>query len=253
MKTEWFDYEYRCAGLTDIGAWRKSNQDEFVLAPELGIFAISDGMGGLEKGGVASAYVKQALPVVAETYAELWRGANADTAAAYLRDSVRLLSDRLFAQGNSSGWIRYGATLAAVLLYGGKAIFVCLGDSRGYLLPKFKKDLVQITEDMNVAGVLGRSGEMTKEQAAGSPESSRLTAYVGMPAPAEPETFIVDVRPGDRILLCSDGLYGMVPEREIARIIRASRSPERVCQKLIDRANANGGHDNISAVYIQLV
>ena len=93
---------------------------------------------------------------------------------------------------------------------------------------------------------------MTKEEAAHSPLSSKLTAFVGMTAPATPEIFVTQVRPGDRILLCSDGLYGMVPEREIARILRSSRSPERVCGRLINKANENGGRDNISAVYIKI-
>ena len=255
MKTELFDYEYRCAGLTDVGSKRKSNQDEAILAPSLGLFAVSDGMGGLSCGGESSAYVREALPLMVETYAAQWQDADADaeTVATQLRECVQLLSDRLFELGNATGFFRFGATLSCVLLHGTKAIFLCLGDSRGYLLPKYKKDPVPVTEDMNVAGYLVRNGEMTKEEVAGSPASSRLTAFVGMPAPATPETYIVDVQPGDRILLCSDGLYGMVPERELARLMRRSRSPERVCRELIDCANANGGRDNISAVYLRII
>ena len=93
---------------------------------------------------------------------------------------------------------------------------------------------------------------MTKEQAKNDYRSSRLTAFVGMPEPATPETYIVDVKPGDRILLCSDGLYGMVDERKMARIMRSSGNPETVCGKLIDEANKNGGRDNISAAYIYI-
>ena len=175
-----------------------------------------------------------------------------DTAREHLRENVQIMSDRLFEQGNTSSWVRFGATVAGVLLYGNQAIFVGLGDSRGYVLQKYKRNPIQITEDMNVAGILVRNGEMTKEQALGSPESSRLTAFVGMQAPAAPQTWTIAVKPGDRILLCSDGLYGMVPERDIARILRSSRSPEKVCRRLIDRANKNGGRDNISAVYIRI-
>lgn len=74
-----------------------------------------------------------------------------------------------------------------------------------------------------------------------------------MNAPALPEYFVCDVAPGDRILLCSDGLYGMVNEEDITRIMRSSRNPGTVCAKLIDQANVNGGHDNISVIYIQIV
>ena len=73
-----------------------------------------------------------------------------------------------------------------------------------------------------------------------------------MPSPATPEAYIVDVKPGDRLLLCSDGLYGMVPERELAQLMRSSKSPDKVCRRMIERANQNGGRDNISAVYIRI-
>ena len=105
---------------------------------------------------------------------------------------------------------------------------------------------------MNLAGILVEAGEMTKEEARHSPLSSKLTAFVGMAAPATPAVFVTEVRPGDRLLLCSDGLYGMVPERKIARILRSSRSPEKVCERLIEEANENGGRDNISAVYVKI-
>ena len=139
------------------------------------------------------------------------------------------------------------------MLFRSKAIFVNLGDSRGYLLSRYKKQPIQITEDQNIAGILVRQGELTREAAKNHPASSRLTAFVGMKPPAEPEAFTVEVSPGDRILLCSDGLYGMMEERELARLMRASRSPELVCRRLIDRANENGGRDNISAAYIRIL
>ncbi|NCB32202.1 MAG: serine/threonine-protein phosphatase [Clostridia bacterium] len=176
-----------------------------------------------------------------------------EKAAATFRDTVRMMSDNLFHAGNSEKHFSYGATFSGVWLLGGKAIFLNLGDSRGYLLPRYKKQPRQITEDHNLAGILVKNGELSKEEATHHPASSRLTAFVGMKPPAEPDVFIVDVRPGDRILLCSDGLYGMVEEREMARLLRSSRSPVRVCQRLIDRANASGGRDNISAVYIRVM
>ncbi len=247
-----FNFTYRYAGLVDIGKCRESNQDEVILSPATGFFAVSDGMGGLEQGGKASEYVRKAMPITIEAGDHDRSSIGAEDMADYLTDVVRLVSDRLYDQGNTGWSIRYGATLAGVLLHRDKAIFVCLGDSRGYLLPKYKKQLRQITNDMNVAGYLVRNGEMTKEQAKNDYRSSQLTAFVGMPKPATPETFIVDVKPGDRILLCSDGLYGMAEESTIARIMRSSENPEVVCKRLIREANANGGRDNISAAYIRI-
>jgi Serine/threonine protein phosphatase len=252
IKTKSFKYEISYAGLADIGSLRSTNQDEVILAPELGLFAVSDGMGGMSQGGTTSAYVKKAFPLVAETGIPHLKTSDSKGAARLLKEFVQLISDRLYEQGNSTGYYQYGATIAGVLLHGDKAVFVSLGDSRGYVLHKYKRNPVQVTEDMNVAGILVRAGKMTKKEALNHPTSSKLTAFIGMEAPATPDTFIVDIKPGDRILLCSDGLYGMVPEREIARIMRSSRNPETVCQKLIDAANSYGGRDNISVVYIEV-
>ena len=254
MKNELFEYSFYAAGLVDIGRKRKSNQDEIILAPEIGFFGVSDGMGGLSNGAAASAYVKMSMPLLLENSVKNWSSQqlSSEEASDCLCKAVQACSNHLFTRANTERFFSYGATLAAVQLYTDSAIFVCLGDSRGYVLRKYRKLPEQITEDMNLAGELVRAGEITKEEALGLPESSRLTAFVGMSAPASPAVYVVKVKPGDRILLCSDGLYSMVPERELASIMRSSRSPGRICRRLIDRANEYGGRDNISAVYVRI-
>ena len=254
MKSAYFDYEFIAAGLTDIGRQRQSNQDEAILLPELGFFAVSDGMGGLSGGGIASAFVKRSMPQLLESCAKDWLSLrrSAEQVGEQLQDCVGICSDLLYEQGNTERPYRYGATIALAQLYGDSAVFAWLGDSRGYVLRRSRRELEQITDDMNVAGRMVRAGEITKEEALHRPESSRLTAFVGMPAPAETAVRIVPITPGDRILLCSDGLYGMVPEPEIARILRVGSSPDRICRALIDAANGNGGEDNISAVYVEI-
>ena len=254
IKLEQFDYAFRFAGLKDIGRLRESNQDEVLLCPEIGFFAVSDGMGGLSGGALASEFVGKSMPELMRIGAnEFSEHKSIGEAAKAFRDTVRMMSDNLFEAGNTEKRFTYGATFSGVWLLGGKAVFVNLGDSRGYLLSRYKKQPVQITEDQNIAGILVRQGELTRQAAKDHPSSSRLTAFVGMKPPAEPEAFVVEVQSGDRILLCSDGLYGMVEEREIARLLRSSQSPERVCRRLIERANENGGRDNISAAYIRIL
>lgn len=249
-----FDYSFRAAGIKDIGKRRESNQDEVVLCPDIGFFAVSDGMGGLSGGALASEFVgKSMTELMAISTREYAEHRSVERAAAVFSDTVRMMSDRLFEQGNTESRFTYGATFSGVWLLGSKAVFVNLGDSRGYLLSRYKKQPNQITEDHNLAGILVREGMMTKTQAKDDPASSRLTAFVGMQPPAEPQAFTVELHPGDRILLCSDGLYGMVEERALARLMRSSKSPERVCQRLIDAANESGGRDNISAVYIRIL
>jgi serine/threonine protein phosphatase PrpC len=254
IKLEQFDYAFHAAGLKNIGRLRESNQDEVMLCPEIGFFAVSDGMGGLSGGALASEFVGKSMPELMRIGAkEFSEHKSIEKAAKAFSDTVRMMSDNLFEAGNTEKRFTYGATFCGVWLLGNKAIFVNLGDSRGYLLSRCKKQSHQITEDQNIAGILVKQGELTREAAKSHPASSRLTAFVGMKPPAEPEAFIVEVYPGDRILLCSDGLYGMVEERELARLMRISRSPERVCQRLVERANENGGRDNISAVYIRVL
>lgn len=249
-----FCYPFRAAGLVDMGRRRSSNQDGTVLCPESGFFAVTDGMGGLAGGALAAEFIKKSMPdMMALGAKEFARHGDILKAADTFRDTVRLMSDNLFGAVNSEKRIAYGATFCGVWLLGGKAVFVSLGDSRGYLLPRYKKLPQQITEDHNIAALLVQNGELTRAEAINHPSSSRLTAFVGMKPPAAPDLFVRDVFPGDRILLCSDGLYGMVKDLDMARITRSSRSPERVCQRLIGAANANGGRDNISAAYIRIL
>ena len=253
IRTDHFDFPFRAAGKTDIGKKRQNNQDEVVSCTELGFFAVSDGMGGLEGGKLASEFVSKIMPGLMEISASEFKDhGDVEKAADAFGRSVRMMSDNLYDTANTKKHIAYGATFAGVWLLKDKAIFCCLGDSRGYLLPKYKKTIRQITEDQNIAGILVKNGELTRSKAKHHPASSRLTAFVGMEPPATPEVFVVDVKPGDRILLCSDGLYGRTEENDIVHIMRGSRDPERVCQGLVDLANKNGGADNISAVYVRI-
>lgn len=249
-KTSEFEYGFRYSGRKDIGKHRSTNQDEVILCPDIGVFAVSDGMGGLEQGAKASEYVRQSIPVMMRFAKKEARTAVA--AGCAFAETLRMISDNLFNTANTESYIGFGATFCGVWLYGNKAVFANLGDSRGYLLPKYKKTIRQVTEDHNIAAMLVKNGELSKNAAKNHPSSVRLTRFVGMESPALPEYFIYDVDPGDRILLCSDGLYGMLDDEDITRMMRSSRSPGTVCERLIDKANENGGRDNISVVYVEI-
>ncbi len=246
-----FSLTYTFAGLCDIGKLRDTNQDRIILHPDQNFFGVSDGMGGLLYGENSAIYVSSSMPKLVDISAEkLTENTTPEEAAEMLRYDAQMLSDALFNKGNSTKRFDYGATLAGVWLLRDQAIFVGLGDSRGYLLRG--KELTQISEDMNIAGLLVRNEKMTREEAAESPASSRLYAFVGMEAPAEPMTWITPVFPGDKILMCSDGLYGMVPEKEITKLLLADDPLDKICKKLIDSAKKHGGKDNISAVIVKI-
>ncbi len=238
--------------LADIGKRRSYNQDEVICCPEHGFFAVCDGMGGLPGGGDASRMVSSVLPgVIAQAKQDLSASVSAESVAAILKSYISTVSNNIYDTANQNGII-FGSTLCGVWLVNDMAVFVNIGDSRAYLLPKYKRQLRQISQDHNAAALLVAEGEITKSQAVNHPSSSRLTRFLGMPSPAVPQTFIERVAPGDRILLCSDGLYGMVPEPNIKRIMRSSKSADRVCKRLINAANEGGGRDNISAVYLRI-
>ena len=255
MHTSLFDYEFGAAYALDIGVVRASNQDKVISCPEYGFFAVSDGMGGLEQGGKTSEIIAEVMPSIVEEIAGELKGRgkkpNPGRYGAALKERVRLVSDNIFDIVNI-GSIGFGATLSCVWLVADAAVYVNLGDSRGYLLPRYQRALRQITEDHNVAGELVRLGELTKEEARGHSSSSRLTQFMGMQAPARPDVFIELIEPGDRILICSDGVSGMLCDKDILRVMRSSKWPNAVCRGLVAAANEAGGKDNSSVVYLKI-
>jgi len=254
MKIDKFAYSFEFAARVDIGARRKENQDEVICCPTFGFFAVSDGMGGLLCGGDTSKLLAEIVPkVFDEITGNLPEDISPEFASALLRDIIGLICDDISGTKNSGYWsTEYGATVCGVWLVGDHAVFVNLGDSRGYWLGSRKRHLTQITEDHNEAAELVASGELTRDMARFHPTSAYLTRFVGMESPAEPETFMQKVGPGDRLLVCSDGLHGMLEDNEIVKIMRSSGSCESVADRLIDDANKAGGNDNISAVYIKV-
>ena len=248
-----FDYPFSVGSLVDIGKKRTSNQDAVILCPEAGFYAVSDGMGGLLYGGETSKMIQEGLPVFMPlALSTLFRNATPEHASQLLTNLVRNISDSIYDSGNTPSKANFGATLSGVWLINRHAVFVNLGDSRGYILPRYKRKIKQVTEDHNIAALLVRQGEIAKEEARFHPSSSVLTRFVGMNPPATPDVFIREVATGDKILLCSDGLHGMVDDPMLTSILRSSKNPMHVCERLITQANANGGRDNISAIYINI-
>ncbi|MDR1162126.1 MAG: protein phosphatase 2C domain-containing protein [Tannerellaceae bacterium] len=253
IHTELFNYGFLAAASVNIGQKRTSNQDEVILCHEAGFYAVSDGMGGLSDGGKTSGIIKQILPGMLQNLVpQCKENPQPEHIAALLEKQVQTISDTIYNTSNKGRRVTFGATLSGVWLIGSHAVFVNLGDSRGYVLPRYKKNIRQITHDHNVAAILVQQGELSKEEARSHPSSCSLTRFAGMPAPATPEAFICNVEPGDRILLCSDGLYGMTGDEILPQLMRSSRNPERICSRLIEQANASGGNDNISVVYLKI-
>ena len=253
LRNSLFEYGLSVSAQVDIGKRRSSNQDEVMMCQDTNFYAVSDGMGGLLNGAKTSEMIKQAMPdIMQNTLTEWQNNPSPDHAASLLAEKIRTLSDSIYYVGNNGLRFNYGATLSGVWLLGNHAIFINIGDSRGYILPRTQKSITQVTNDHNLAALWVQQGKITRQEARFHPASSSLTQFIGMNAPAAPETFIREVKPGDRILLCSDGVSGMIDEAVLPSVMRSARSPVQVCKQLIDMANANGGYDNIAVVYLKI-
>src|SRR5690606_19692058 len=235
-------------------------EDNFLVDKKLGLFVVCDGMGGHAAGEVASAIavrtlheeVKRELDLVTD-YAAGSTGSSRVTK----RDIINMLefavnraSSRIHAEAMKDERKRgMGTTLAALLLVKSEAFIVWVGDSRVYHLRGGR--ISQVTEDHNVYNELVRRKRLTREQAAEVAQKNAVTRAVGVYEHVEPESLVVDVVQGDRFLLCSDGLSGYF-EDDIESLGRLLSLPdaEVAVQKLVERANEQGGKDNITAVVI---
>jgi serine/threonine protein phosphatase PrpC len=161
------------------------------------------------------------------------------------------LSEQLRKESQGApGLAGIGSTVVLALLHAGHAIVSHLGDSRAYLLHAGR--LKQLTNDHTIAQLLADRGEIRPAEVASHPSRSQLTRFVGMSTEAMPDTECVELTPGDRLLLCTDGLSGMLSDQQILNILNEQPSPDAACQRLIDAANEAGGTDNVTAVIVDI-
>ena len=237
-------------GDTDIGRVRSVNQDAYVVltggdAP-LGeaLVAVADGMGGHAAGEVAS---QMSLDLLV---ASLKRASAPDERA--LRDAFAQANAGVFqAASHNPEYRGMGTTLVVGLLTGGELIIGNVGDSRMYLLRNDK--LERVTRDHSWVGEMVASNMLTEEQAANHPRRNVLTRALGVAASVESDLSRLKLRRGDRLMLCSDGLHGMVDDTTIKRIIGGkSLKLERAARELIELANKAGGTDNITVALARI-
>jgi protein phosphatase len=228
------------AGVTDVGRIRDGNEDDFLVDARTSLVAVADGMGGHRAGEVASATALEALRA-------------AVASGQPLRDAMAGANDAVLEKSGADQDLQgMGTTLTAgTLAAGGNLLVGHVGDSRAYLVRDGK--LTQITNDHSLVEEMVREGELTPEQAEVHPQRSIITRALGIDPAVEVDVYPVELRPGDRILLCSDGLTTMVRPDEIARILARESDPERAAQALVDAANAAGGEDNVTALVVDAV
>jgi protein phosphatase len=222
---------------TDVGRVREGNEDAYLVDDAMGLVAVADGMGGHRGGEVASATALEALRA-------------AITSGRPLRESIEDANQAVFAKSLTDSNLRgMGTTLTAgTLVAGGTLLLGHVGDSRAYLL--HDGELRQVTEDHSLVEELVREGRLTADEAAVHPQRSIITRALGLDPSVEVDVYPVELAPGDRLLICSDGLSGMVQPDEMAATLRREDDPGRAAAQLVDAANQAGGEDNITVVVV---
>src|SRR5258708_6327556 len=243
-------------GATDVGRKRSSNEDAFLVDDALGLYVVADGMGGHAAGEVASqeavetiyGMVKQGLRALPQIVGTL-TNEHARSACRLLEGAVQAATYMVFALAeldrDKSGM---GTTISALLSLGEYAVTAQVGDSRIYQVREGQ--VAQITEDHTLISWQLKQGLITPEEARRSPHRNVITRAVGNRDYVEVDTGLIALMPGDRFLLCSDGLHGYLREDEIS--IVTFLGAEEAVGRFIEMANERGGKDNITAVLVEV-
>lgn len=239
--------------LLDRGLVRERNEDRcgvFVpedapLRAERGyLFVVADGMGGHAAGDVAAEITVQ---TVQETYFHgPWSGPDAKLRAAFFA-----ANDAILTAAREVGRQGMGAAAVAAAVVDSRLAVAHLGDARGYMFRG--NQVTRLTSDHSWVQERINADSLTPEAARTHPYRNVLTRALGAEADAEPEVMESTILPGDTMLLCSDGLWSLAEDEELARVVSAAPNAEAAARGLVDLALARGGHDNISVIVVRAV
>ena len=231
-------------GATDKGRVRRNNEDSWAVNPDIGLAIVADGMGGEACGEVASA-------LTVETLLSWFGGVNAEESRqARLQEAVEMAHRRVQQEarsGHACGGM--GSTVVAAAWALPVMEIVNVGDSRVYLIRDGK--VRQITVDQNLGNQMRDSMGWSEEQVTKFPQRHILTSAVGAGDSVHVQHHTLELQPGDRLLLCTDGLHGMVSNEHLHRLLSQDQPIESIVFSLIEAANEAGGADNITAVVLE--
>ena len=226
--------QFRWGACSDVGLVRQVNEDSKLAAPPL--FAVADGMGGHASGDVASAIAIEVFE------SEVKRS---DSISKAVHSANKAIFQRAARDPDLTGM---GTTLTAMWADEQSAQIAHVGDSRAYLLRDGQ--LTRLTTDHTVVNRLVQQGRIMPEDADRHPQRSYLERALGVDPEVEVDVHVLDMQPGDRVLLCSDGLFGMIDDDLIQTILEDERSPQRAAERLCEEAVHAGGNDNVTAVVV---
>jgi serine/threonine protein phosphatase PrpC len=233
---------------TDPGRVRSHNEDYiYASSSPVGllpnVFLLADGMGGYKAGEYASCHTVQS---VLQDLSEHGTGQPVEVLKGAISHANQLIFQEAANDEKKQGM---GTTFIACSIEDGRLLTANVGDSRVYISDE--DGIRQVTRDHSYVGELLRSGKIDEEEAKVHPRRHYITRAIGAEEEVKPDFFEEDLRPGSKVLLCSDGLTDMLSDAEIHAILSDGRSVSEECQELIDSANNKGGRDNVSVIVIE--
>jgi len=261
-----FDLRCESYGLSHVGRRRLSNQDAFLVDPELGLYVVADGMGGHNAGEVASQEAVDALHGMVKAGAEAldavgklpadgtWSPEGIQPVMAralrVLEGAIQAATYMIFGMAqNNPDQKGMGTTMSVLVVRGAYALTAQVGDSRVYLLRGGQAS--QLTEDHTLVAWQLKKGLISQEEARTSPQKNVITRAVGSRDYVQVDTRFLRIEPRDGFLLCSDGLYGYLEDGEIPPVMRLGT--RTAAERFVEIANQRGGRDNITVVTVELL
>lgn len=230
-------------GVSDPGCVRTNNEDYYLIAPDFGLYVVADGMGGAQAGEHAS-------KLAAETVLESVSLAQTSKAEALLRAFEEANRRVLRAAAADTKLEGMGTTLVAALQSGDELLVASVGDSRAYIFEE--GELLVITEDQTWVHEVGRRLGLDDAALKAHPMRHVLTMAIGVSSQLRVHTYTIKATSGLQLLLCSDGLHGVVGEDAIYETLAGNGDLEQKCRTLIESARQGGGPDNITAVLLRV-
>jgi serine/threonine protein phosphatase PrpC len=247
-------------GLTDVGRKRKHNEDAYLVDAERGLFVVADGMGGHAAGEVASRitvesmqeFIAEGLDVTESSWPFGQGTGRTPSVGNRLTAAVERANEKVMRAVASRPELKgMGTTVVAALINGERATLVHVGDSRAYLFRD--GELRRLTDDHSWVQEQVNAGILSEDEAKAHPLKNVVTRALGGSPHVSVDLIEVPLRPGDRYLLCSDGLTGMVADEEIHEFFLAEPVPEPAVRRLVALANERGGVDNITAIIVDVL
>ncbi len=241
-------YTFKSSGLTDTGQVRENNEDAWKVIPEQNIFVLADGMGGHSAGEIAA---QETVDKYAQLVMENQKTLTSINAKDFLKDTIKEINHSVFRLAKADRELRgMGTTICCGLFVDDQLFYAHVGDSRIYRFRNHK--IKQLTDDHSLVQELIELGELNKRQALEFNQRNIITKAVGTEPHVVPSISSCDIKSGDIILMCSDGLSDLLSNKEIEKILNLSTDIEHKTELFVQSANRRGGLDNITVILLEV-